>query len=82
VLLPAGSPLGLIAVRIELLRDVVIEAAQELRLPVPPVVNSPLEFHIALERQTLLDLRVFHPRILGAFARPLEYLVNPASLLP
>lgn len=57
VLPPARRPLSLVTVRTELLRDVAVEAAQELRLPVPPVIDPPLEIHIALERQTLLDLR-------------------------
>jgi len=82
VLPPAGSPLGLVTVWTELLQDVAIEAAQELRLPVPPVIDSSLEFHTALERQTLLDLRAFHPRMLGAGAWPLEHPADPASPLP
>jgi len=41
-----------------------IEAAQELRLPVPPVVDPSLKSMPAVERQALLDLRAFRPLML------------------
>jgi hypothetical protein len=60
---------------------VIIEAVQKLHLPVPLVVDSSLEFYTALERQILLDLKVFHPRILEAGIWPLEYPADPVFLL-
>jgi hypothetical protein len=72
----ADSPLGLITIWTELLRDIVIEIVQKLCLPVPPVIDSLLEFHIVLERQIFLDLRVFYSRILRAGIWSLKYPVD------
>jgi hypothetical protein len=46
----AGSPLGFVAIRAELLGHMAIEAAKELSLPILLVVNSPLESYTSLER--------------------------------
>jgi hypothetical protein len=58
-----------------------VEAAQELCLSIPPIVNTPLETYAALKRQTLFNLRAFYLSVLYCFAA-LKHLVDPTTPLP